>query len=116
LARIRGDYRHGKIFPSFRSVKSKAKVGLEVFVGWDFSGFACSVEQAKNRRKPGETRLLAGKNFKNPLDRDTVVADTPRRASYCLPPRSTFRRSSPIRTPDKVSEEHRCPYNSKKRR
>src|SRR6202453_4567710 len=35
-----------------------------------------------------------------------VVTDTPRRASYCLPPRSTFRRSSPIRTPDKVSEEH----------
>jgi transcriptional regulator with XRE-family HTH domain len=46
------------------------------------------------------------KKSKNTLDRESVVTDTPRRASYCLPPRSTFRRSSPIRTPDKVSEEH----------
>jgi hypothetical protein len=38
--------------------------------------------------------------------------DTLHRASNCLPPRSTFRRFSPIRTPEKkVSEEYWCRHN-----
>ena len=48
-----------KIFRLVDVFKQMAKVGVEVFVLWEFSGFACSYEQAKNRRKPGETRLLA---------------------------------------------------------
>ena len=48
-----------KVFRIFGLVKSKAKVGLQVSEKREFSGFACSHEQAKNRRKPGETRLLA---------------------------------------------------------
>jgi hypothetical protein len=48
-----------KIFRDFGVLDAKAKVGREVFVKREFSGFACSYEQAKNRRKPGETRLLA---------------------------------------------------------
>jgi hypothetical protein len=48
-----------KVFRIFGLVKSKAKVGLQVSEKREFSGFACSYEQAKNRRKPGETRLLA---------------------------------------------------------
>jgi hypothetical protein len=48
-----------KIFRDFGVLAAKAKVGREVFVKREFSGFACSYEQAKNRRKPGETRLLA---------------------------------------------------------
>jgi hypothetical protein len=49
----------GKSFPIFWGVERKAKVGLEVAAMVEFSGFACSYEQAKNRRKPGETRLCA---------------------------------------------------------
>jgi hypothetical protein len=49
----------GKNFLFCRRVSTGAKVGLEVFVEWEFSGFACSQEQAKKRRKHGETRLLA---------------------------------------------------------
>jgi hypothetical protein len=48
-----------KIFRNFGADVAGAKVGAEVFVAREFSGFACSYEQAKNRRKPGETRLLA---------------------------------------------------------
>jgi len=61
--RIRGVFAFrfgsGKSFPYFEHVKTKAKVDLQVLEKWEFSGFACSYEQAKNRRKPGETRLYA---------------------------------------------------------
>ena len=72
---------------------------------------ACTEEQANVGRKTGEARTRTEKKFENRLDIKWRVRQTPRRASYCLPPRSTFRRSSPIRTPDKVSEEYRCLYN-----
>jgi hypothetical protein len=66
----------------------------------------------KNRRKQGVKEEKRGRSLKKSLKilltENGGVKDTPRRASYCLPPRSTFRRSSPIRTPDKVSEEYRC--------
>jgi len=48
-----------KIFPLTWCIGPEAKVGLKVFVKREFSGFACSKEQAKNRRKRGETRLCA---------------------------------------------------------
>jgi hypothetical protein len=49
----------GQIFPVLRRGVTKAKVGLQALEKREFSGFACSGEQAKRRRKPGETRLLA---------------------------------------------------------
>jgi hypothetical protein len=48
-----------EIFRSRSEFEPRAKVGAEVTVMVEFSGFACSCEQAKNRRKPGETRLSA---------------------------------------------------------
>jgi hypothetical protein len=43
------------------------------------------------------------KKLKILLTQNGIWYDTPERASICLPPLTTFRRSSPIRTPEKLS-------------
>jgi hypothetical protein len=47
---------NGKSFPVLWRTDVMAKVALQVQENWGFSGFACSYEQAKRRRKHGETR------------------------------------------------------------
>src|SRR5215467_12295940 len=67
---------------------------------------------AKRGRKGGRKKERHEKKYKNTLDRKMAFARYSRRASNCLPPVRTFRRSSPIRTPEKyVSKEHRCRHN-----
>jgi hypothetical protein len=61
----------------------------------------------KGQRKEGvkreEKRSWLKKKYKNTLDRKMLFARYSRRASNCLPPVRTFRRSSPIRTAEKTS-------------
>src|SRR5205807_8873311 len=58
---------------------------------------------AKRGRKKGEQTEASQRKYENTLDKKTRFTRYSHRASNCLPPVRTFRRSSPIRTPEKTS-------------
>ncbi len=74
----------------------------------------CREKPDKQRRKRGVSRRSAEEFFnkyENTLDINCRSKRDSRCASFCLPQNvPTFSLSS-IRTPDKVSEEYRCPHN-----
>jgi hypothetical protein len=66
-------------------------------------------------RRTGENRAETGRNAVEGGKKSSKILLTENVECTILPvapvtafPRSTFRRSSPIRTPDKVSEEYWC--------
>src|SRR2546429_4093865 len=69
---------------------------------------------AKKGRKKGKETEVAQKKYKNTLDKKMRFTRYSHRASNCLPPVRTFRRSSPTRTPEKTrSEEHTSELQSR---
>ena len=98
---------HGKVSTSCTGVTGG---GVPEFVenrgrgrrSWTKGQRKRGVKTEENRSKPKKSTkiLLTGKWHSH---------DTPIAPVSCLPPVRTFRRSSPIRTPEKsVSKEHRC--------
>jgi hypothetical protein len=82
----------------------------EMRFGWETRRRAGLYERtAKKGRKKGKEKRKSKKKYKSTLDKKMRFTRYSSRASNCLPSVRTFRRSSPIRTPEKnVSEEYRC--------
>src|SRR6266567_5225427 len=71
---------------------------------------------AKKGRKKGKETEVAQKKYKNTLDKKMRFTRYSHRASNCLPPVRTFRRSSPTRTPEKTSARSTGVGTNKQRR